>query len=121
MQGLANFMGGNKALEEYLDYFFDNDFYYVGDEYSMHSPYLYNFIGKAWKTQRTIRRLLDYNFTNDSWGLPGNDDCGQMSSWYVMGRWVSTPSAREFRPIRSAAPSWTVWNFRSPTERRSPS
>ena len=99
VQGLANFMGGNKALEEYLDYFFDNDFYYVGDEYSMHSPYLYNFIGKAWKTQRTIRRLLDYNFTNDSWGLPGNDDCGQMSAWYlfaVSGFYPVDPCGGEF-------------------------
>ena len=101
VQGLANFMGGNKALEEYLDYFFDNDFYYVGDEYSMHSPYLYNFIGKAWKTQRTIRRLLDYNFTNDSWGLPGNDDCGQMSSWYVMG-------AMGFYPVCPGIPAYQI-------------
>lgn len=85
VQGLADFMGGNKQLEEYLDYFFGHNFYYVGDEYSMHSPYLYNYIGSPWKTQQVIRKLLDYNFTNEPSGLPGNDDCGQMSSWYVMG------------------------------------
>lgn len=34
--------------------------------------------------QKVIRKLLDYNFTNEPSGLPGNDDCGQMSSWYVM-------------------------------------
>lgn len=101
VQGLANFMGGNAELEAYLDYFFDNDFYYVGDEYSMHSPYLYNFIGKAWKTQKTIRGLLDYNFTNDSWGLPGNDDCGQMSSWYVMG-------AMGFYPVCPGIPAYQI-------------
>lgn len=101
VQGLANFMGGNKALEEYLDYFFENDFYYVGDEYSMHSPYLYNFIGKPWKTQKIIRELLDYNFTNDSWGLPGNDDCGQMSSWYVMG-------AMGFYPVCPGIPAYQI-------------
>ena len=67
----------------------------------MHSPYLYNFIGKAWKTQRTIRRLLDYNFTNDSWGLPGNDDCGQMSSWYVMG-------AMGFYPVCPGIPAYQI-------------
>lgn len=101
VQGLANFMGGNDELEKYLDYFFENDFYYVGDEFSMHSPYLYNFIGRPWKTQKIIRELLDYNFTNDSWGLPGNDDCGQMSSWYIMG-------AMGFYPVCPGIPAYQI-------------
>lgn len=84
VHGLANFMGGNSQLERYLDYFFEHNFYYVGDEFSMHFPYLYNYIGSPWKMQKVIRKLLDYNFTNEPSGLPGNDDCGQMSSWYVM-------------------------------------
>ncbi|RED47483.1 GH92 family glycosyl hydrolase [Seonamhaeicola aphaedonensis] len=85
VQGLANFMGGDKALEAYLDHFFENDFYYVGDEYSMHSPYLYNYIGAPWKTQKLIRTLLNENFSSGPGGLPGNEDCGQMSSWYIFG------------------------------------
>lgn len=85
VEGLANFMGGDEKLEEYLDHFFANDFYYVGDEYSMHSPYLYNYIGAPWKTQKTIRELIANNFTDDAGGLPGNEDCGQMSSWYIFG------------------------------------
>ncbi|MCU4176623.1 GH92 family glycosyl hydrolase [Carboxylicivirga sp. N1Y90] len=83
--GLAEFMGGEDQLEAYLDDFFDNDMYYVGDEFSMHAPYMYNFIGTPWKTQKVVRDMLFKYFFNDVGGLPGNDDCGQVSSWYVFG------------------------------------
>ena len=85
VDGLVEFMGGRKDLEAYLDHFFSNNFYYVGDEFSMHSPYLYNFLGCPWKTQKLMRELLENNFANAYWGLPGNEDCGQLSSWYLMG------------------------------------
>ena len=85
VQGLVNFMGDDKAFIEFLDNFFANDFYYVGDEWSMHAPYLYNYVGAPWKTQKIIRELLDINFTTDLGGLPGNEDSGQLSSWYVFG------------------------------------
>ena len=85
VDGLAEFMGGRKELEAYLDHFFSNDYYYVGDEFSMHSPYIYNLIGCPWKTQATMRKILDYYFVNEPWGLSGMDDCGQLSSWYLMG------------------------------------
>ncbi len=83
--GLANFMGGNDKLVAYLDDFFDNDMYYVGDEFSMHAPYMYNSLGTPWKTQKVVRDMLAKYFFNDVGGLPGNDDCGQVSSWYVFG------------------------------------
>ncbi|GAF01560.1 GH92 family glycosyl hydrolase [Saccharicrinis fermentans] len=83
--GLANFMGGQDKLEAYLDDFFANNMYYVGDEFSMHAPYMYNFISAPWKTQKTVREMLAKYFFNDVGGLPGNDDCGQVSSWYVFG------------------------------------
>ncbi len=83
--GLAEFMGGDDKLEAYLDDFFDKDMYYVGDEFSMHAPYMYNFIGTPWKTQKVVRDMLFKYFFNDVGGLPGNDDCGQVSSWYVFG------------------------------------
>lgn len=85
VQGLVDFMGGPKQFESYLDYFFENDFYYVGDEFSMHSPYLYNYVNRPWKTQKLIRSLVKSYFTNEPGGLPGNEDCGQMSSWYIFG------------------------------------
>ncbi len=83
--GLIDFMGGPQELEKQLDYFFANEFYYVGDEFSMHSPYLYNYTGSPWKTQQTIRKLVKENFTNGLGGLPGNEDCGQLSAWYIFG------------------------------------
>jgi len=83
--GLADFMGGEKELEAYLDDFFAKDMYYVGDEFSMHAPYLYNSIGAPWKTQKVVRDMLARYFFNHVGGLPGNDDCGQVSSWYVFG------------------------------------
>lgn len=92
VQGLADFMGGNEKLMAYLDHFFDNDFYYVGDEYSMHSPYLYNYIDAPWKTQKLIRKLIQENFEATPGGLPGNEDCGQMSSWYIFGAMGFYPS-----------------------------
>lgn len=83
--GLSEFMGGNNKLEAYLDNFFDKDMYYVGDEFSMHAPYMYNFIGTPWKTQKVVRDMLSKYFFNNVGGLPGNDDCGQVSSWYIFG------------------------------------
>ncbi|SHJ07967.1 GH92 family glycosyl hydrolase [Pseudozobellia thermophila] len=83
--GLADFMGGKDGLIAYLDHFFENDMYYVGDEFSMHAPYIYNSLGAPWKTQKVVRDMLAKYFFNDVGGLPGNDDCGQVSSWYVFG------------------------------------
>lgn len=83
--GLANFMGGNDKLEVFLDNFFNQDLYYVGDEFSMHAPYMYNFIGTPWKSQKLLRELLAKYFFDDMGGLPGNDDAGQVSSWYMFG------------------------------------
>ncbi|TWO34659.1 glycoside hydrolase family 92 protein [Seonamhaeicola sediminis] len=48
-------------------------------------PYLYNYLGPPWKTQKIIRELLAENFTSGLGGLPGNEYSGQLSSWYVFG------------------------------------
>lgn len=85
IKGLADFMGGNKKLVNFLDDFFINDMYYVGDEFSMHAPYMYNSLNTPWRTQKVVRNMLAKYFFNDVGGLPGNDDCGQVSSWYVFG------------------------------------
>jgi len=83
--GLADFMEGKEKLVSYLDDFFEKNMYYVGDEFSMHAPYMYNSLGEPWKTQKIVRDMLSKYFFNDVGGLPGNDDCGQVSSWYVFG------------------------------------
>jgi len=85
VEDLAALMGGPEEMEKQLDYFFEHEFYYVGDEFSMHAPYMYNYIGAPWKTQQTIRKLVKENFTNGFGGLPGNEDCGQLSAWYIFG------------------------------------
>lgn len=106
VQSLANFMGSNKKLEEQLDYFFENDFYYVGDEFSMHSPYLYNYIGVPWKTQKIIRDLIKNNFTNELSGLPGNEDCGQLSAWYIFGAIGFYPTCPGMPTYQIGSPSF---------------
>jgi predicted alpha-1,2-mannosidase len=53
-----------------------------GNEPSNHIPYLYSFAGAAWKTQYWVRRVAAL-YNNTPAGIPGNDDCGQLSSWFV--------------------------------------
>lgn len=56
-----------------------------GDEPSHHIPYLYNYGGQPWKTQALVRRIMNEFYSDKPDGLVNNEDCGQMSSWYVMG------------------------------------
>jgi predicted alpha-1,2-mannosidase len=54
-----------------------------GNEPSNHLPYLYSFSGASWKTQYWVRQVLKLCYNNTPTGLPGNDDCGQISTWAV--------------------------------------
>lgn len=68
--------------------------YAHGNEPSHHMAYLYNYIGKPQKTSEKVRYILDNFYTNAPDGLIGNEDCGQMSAWYVlssMGLYSVTP------------------------------
>ena len=58
--------------------------YAHGNEPSHHIPYLYNYAGKPWKAQERVRQILGTLYTPDPDGLCGNEDCGQMSAWYVL-------------------------------------
>ena len=58
--------------------------YAHGNEPSHHIPYLYNFMGQPWKTQAMTRRILHEMYQPTTEGISGNEDCGQMSAWYVM-------------------------------------
>ena len=56
--------------------------------------YLYNYVGKPYKTQEKVRQILEEQYSNLPDGLSGNEDCGQMSAWYVlsaMGFYSVTP------------------------------
>jgi predicted alpha-1,2-mannosidase len=58
--------------------------YAHGNEPSHHIAYLYNYAGEAWKTQKLVRKILDEFYKPTPDGLIGNEDCGQMSAWYVL-------------------------------------
>ncbi len=66
--------------------------YAHGNEPSHNMAYLYNYVGKPWKTQKLVHQIYSELYTNAPDGLSGNEDCGQMSAWYVM-------SAMGFYPV----------------------
>jgi predicted alpha-1,2-mannosidase len=79
---------------------FHGDQYAPSNEHDIQAPYLYNYIGQPWKTQALVRSYQSL-FHPAPDGLPGNDDLGTMSAWYI---W----SAIGFYPIAGGAPMYTV-------------
>jgi predicted alpha-1,2-mannosidase len=68
--------------------------YAHGNEPSHHMAYLYNFVNEAWKTQRRVREIMEMMYANRPDGLCGNEDCGQMSAWFIfssLGFYPVTP------------------------------
>jgi predicted alpha-1,2-mannosidase len=108
--GLAAAMGGNDVAVERLDAFFrkpDGTFdlsaskgtkFDATNEPDIQTPYLYNYLGAAYKTQETVRAILDTLWSDGTGGIPGNDDAGTMSAWYVfsaLGLYPTVPSRAE--------------------------
>ncbi len=75
--------------------------YVMGNEPSFHIPYLYNYAGQPWKTQKRIRMLLESWFRNDLMGIPGDEDGGGMSAFVVF-------SQLGFYPITPGIPVYTI-------------
>lgn len=116
VQGLIRLMGGKKAFVEKLDKLFviegkDEKYHQVedisgligqyahGNEPSQHIAYLYNYAGMPWKTQARIQQVMDNLFDNTPEGICGNEDCGQMSAWYIfstMGFYPVSPGSLEY-------------------------
>lgn len=117
--GLRDLFGGAKNMEAALDqlyreglgrskYEFWGTFpdatglvgqYSMGNEPSFHIPYLYNYTGSPWKTQKRIRFLLDVWFKDNIFGIPGDEDGGGMSAFVVfssMGFYPVTPGVPEY-------------------------
>ncbi len=69
--------------------------YAHGNEPSHHIAYFYNFADQAWKTQKIVREIMSTQYNATPTGLCGNEDCGQMSAWYVF-------SAMGFYPFNPA-------------------
>jgi predicted alpha-1,2-mannosidase len=114
LSGLFELMGGRVNAEAKLDQLFREplgmskyDFWYkfpdasglvgqfsMGNEPSLHIPYIYNYLGAPWKTQKRVRMLLDTWFTDTTLGMPGDEDGGGMSAFVVfsmMGFYPVTP------------------------------
>lgn len=123
---MINMMGGKKRFVSHLDSLFSmhlpDEFFaeteditregiignYVhGNEPSHHVAYLYNWTDEPWKTQEKVRMILKKQYHNGPAGLGGNDDCGQMSAWYIFSSlgfypvapasdryWLGSPSVR---------------------------
>lgn len=73
--------------------------YAHGNEPSHHMAYLYNWVGQPWKTQEMTRRLLDEMYAPTPEGVIGNEDCGQMSAWYILsslGLYSVCPGSNQF-------------------------
>lgn len=75
--------------------------YVHGNEPAHHVAYLYNFADAPWKTQETVRKILDNQYKPTIDGLSGNDDCGQMSAWYIF-------SALGFYPVAPASDEYQI-------------
>ncbi len=119
--GLTSLLGGKKAAEERLDQLFREPLdvpkqkyladapdatgqvgqYIMGNEPSFHIPYLYNYFGAPWKTQKRIRFLLDVWYKDNIFGIPGDEDGGGMSAFVVF-------SSLGFYPVTPGLPVYTI-------------
>jgi predicted alpha-1,2-mannosidase len=117
---LIDMMGGKKRFVAHLDSLFtmhlpDKYFaeteditrdgiignYVHGNEPSHHVPYLYNWTDQPWKTQERVRMILKKQFKPTPDGLGGNDDCGQMSAWYIF-------TALGFYPVAPGSDQYSI-------------
>lgn len=112
--GLTQLSGGREAFIADLDSLFMVTSEVVGDlvdvtglvgqyahgnEPSHHMAYLYSYVGQPWKTQEWTRRLLDEMYQPTPEGIIGNEDCGQMSAWYILsslGFYSVCPGSNQF-------------------------
>ncbi len=123
IKGFVNLLGSKQKLIDWLDSLFTMEIpeesfahsedidkagmignYVHGNEPSHQVPYIYSYIGEPWKTQEKIHQIIDTMYKNKPDGLSGNDDCGQMSAWYIF-------SALGFYPV---APGSNQYVFGSP-------
>ncbi|MDL2257357.1 GH92 family glycosyl hydrolase, partial [Bacteroidales bacterium OttesenSCG-928-I14] len=105
-QGLFDIVGGKEEAEKRLDELFrrldasyNDEWYAAGNEPSFHIPWVYNWVGKPYKTQNIVNRAITEQYFSTINGLPGNDDLGTMGAWYVfacMGIYPEIPGVGGF-------------------------
>lgn len=114
VSGMVQLFGGKREFVSALDSIFSSDLkvegnlsditglvgqYVHGNEPSHHIAYLYDYVGQPWKTQEMTRRLLREMYAPAPEGIIGNEDCGQMSAWYILsslGFYSVCPGSNEF-------------------------
>ncbi|HJP90467.1 MAG TPA: GH92 family glycosyl hydrolase [Pyrinomonadaceae bacterium] len=115
IDGLIELMGGRRAFAKKLDQLFTTEGrttgleqlditgligqYAHGNEPSHHMVYLYNYVGQPWKTQSRVHQIMAQFYKAEPDGLIGNEDCGQMSAWYVLsaaGFYPVTPGSKVY-------------------------
>ncbi|MGO4382305.1 GH92 family glycosyl hydrolase [Pseudoduganella sp. RAF53_2] len=97
--GVVQLLGGAKAAGAKLDEHFNGGHNRHDNEPSHHYGYLYNYVGEPWKTQARVRALAAEAYSNTVEGILGNEDCGQMSAWYLftaMGFYPLNPASAEY-------------------------
>lgn len=118
VSGMIQFYGYEEAFEKKLDQMFSEESkttgreqvdvtgligqYAQGNEPSHHVAYLYNFVGKPEETKEKVHYILENFYKNAPDGLIGNEDCGQMSAWYVlssMGLYKVTPGSTHWQTV----------------------
>ncbi len=92
LKGLAEKMGGLKIAAARLDTFFtklnagmDSRYAYLGNEPCLETPWIFDFLGEPYKTEKIVREAVRTLYSYKPNGYPGNDDLGEMSSWYIWG------------------------------------
>ncbi len=84
MDGLKMLLGGDQMFVDRLKECFEGGHYDATNEPDIAWPYLFDYVPKeAWRSQQEVREIMDKYYKNTPDGIPGNDDCGVMSAWYV--------------------------------------
>ncbi len=117
---LVNEIGGNEAAQERLDklmseiafgYDYGNPKYLAGNEPCFGIVPVYNWMGAPWKAQNQMRRVMDASFFNKVKGIPGDDDSGAMSAWYIfasLGLYPEIPGVGGFSVTGPLFPKVTL-------------
>ncbi len=114
-------MGGRDAANSKLDEFFtqlnadqNKPHAWMGNEPSIGSPYVYLSSGQPWKTQQIVRTVITTLYTDRPDGIPGNDDLGTMSAWYVWSALGLYPQMPAVRRLDIGSPIFTHATIRVP-------